>query len=254
MKNLRLLWQGPALYRARSPFSAGETVLLSLLVVFLAVMAGITLLVMLGGAKEQSAEITLSPEKAIWLQLVIQLIVVLLLLRFAAGRGADPANVLALEKAPGGPSAYFVLPVAMWIAFIPLDLISISAAPEQFREDMVALEAILKSVGLLPTLIFAAAGAPLAEEMLFRGFLFGGLARSRIGPIGAAVISSLLWAGIHRYSPLGTLSIFLQGLGATFLLWRTGSLYLCISWHAFNNLIAILLLYFGWLPIAESAP
>jgi hypothetical protein len=251
---LRILWDGPPLYRAQSPWNPAETVLLALLTIFLSVLASITLLVLLGGAKGQTAEIALSDAKAVWLQLVMQLVAVLLLLRFAGGRGADPANVLALEPAPGHPAIYLVLPVAMWIAFIPLDLVSISAAPDQFREDMRALDGIMKSVGILPTLLFTLIGAPLAEEMLFRGFLFAGLARSRMGPFGAAVVSSLLWAAIHRYSPVGTASIFLQGLGASYLLWRTGSLYLCIGWHAFNNLMAIVLLYLGWLPVAESAP
>lgn len=253
MSIFRILWDGPPLYRAQSPWNAAETVLLALLTIFLSVLAGIMLLLMLGGAKTGDTEITLSDTRAVWLQLVMQLVAVLLLLRFAGGRGADPANVLALEPAPASPAIY-LLPVAMWIAFIPLDLISISAAPDQFREDMRALDGILKSVGILPTLLFTLFGAPLAEELLFRGFLFGGLARSRLGPVGAAVVSSLMWAAIHRYSPLGTISIFLQGLGATYLLWRTGSLYLCFGWHAFNNLMAVLLLYFGWLPVAESAP
>lgn len=40
-------------------------------------------------------------------------------------------------------------------------------------------------------------GAPLAEEIFFRGFLFKGLLHSRLGPIGAIVVTSAIWSGIH---------------------------------------------------------
>ena len=39
--------------------------------------------------------------------------------------------------------------------------------------------------------------APLFEELLFRGFLFHGLERGRLGAAGAVVITSLAWTVIH---------------------------------------------------------
>jgi membrane protease YdiL (CAAX protease family) len=88
------------------------------------------------------------------------------------------------------------------------------------------------------TLIVA---APVGEELLFRGFLFPGLGRSRLGPIGAAIISSLLWACLHlQYDWYGISSIFLGGLVLAAARRSSGSLYPCIAMHAVMNLVATL--------------
>ena len=39
--------------------------------------------------------------------------------------------------------------------------------------------------------------APVGEETLFRGFLYKGIAASRAGPIGAIMVSSLVFALLH---------------------------------------------------------
>ena len=50
-------------------------------------------------------------------------------------------------------------------------------------------------------------GAPLSEELLFRGFLFSGLAKSKLGLLGAGVLTSLLWTLLHLgYSIFGLTS------------------------------------------------
>ena len=43
----------------------------------------------------------------------------------------------------------------------------------------------------------ACIGAPLAEELVFRGQLFAALARSRAGFSGATLITSALWSLLH---------------------------------------------------------
>lgn len=86
------------------------------------------------------------------------------------------------------------------------------------------------------TLILA---APLIEELFFRGFLLQGLSGSFVGPIGAVVISSMLWAAMHvQYDLYFMSSIFVLGLllGAARL--KTGSLVLTLGLHATLNLVA----------------
>lgn len=81
--------------------------------------------------------------------------------------------------------------------------------------------------------------APLSEEFLFRGFLYQGLSQSPIGPPGAIVTASLLWAAIHtQYDLYGMLSIFVSGLVLGYARWKTGSLYPPIVMHALMNVIA----------------
>src|SRR2546428_3053980 len=55
--------------------------------------------------------------------------------------------------------------------------------------------------------------APLAEESLFRGFLFEGMLHSRLGAPGAVALSALAWALVHfQYGLDGVATIFVSGL------------------------------------------
>ena len=55
--------------------------------------------------------------------------------------------------------------------------------------------------------------SPLAEELLFRGFMFHGLRNSTLGGVGATVITAALWAILHfQYDALVVFSLFGFGL------------------------------------------
>jgi hypothetical protein len=82
--------------------------------------------------------------------------------------------------------------------------------------------------------------APLLEEVLFRGFLFSGLASSITGPVGAVFITSAIWAVIHnQYDYFWMFSIFLIGLALGTVRYKTGSLVLTFVLHALINLGAM---------------
>jgi membrane protease YdiL (CAAX protease family) len=75
--------------------------------------------------------------------------------------------------------------------------------------------------------------APLGEEIVFRGFLYRGWARSPRAVVPAvAVISALLH--VH-YDWFSILEIFLVGLVLGWARWRSGSTILTFALHAFNN-------------------
>jgi hypothetical protein len=87
--------------------------------------------------------------------------------------------------------------------------------------------------------------APLAEEFLFRGFVFNAL--RGWGVVAAAVVSGVIFGGIHITNYFGepfalaaaslvTLSSF--GIILALLFWKTGSLLPCIVLHAINNSVA----------------
>jgi membrane protease YdiL (CAAX protease family) len=81
--------------------------------------------------------------------------------------------------------------------------------------------------------------APICEEFLFRGFIFSALRNWR-GPLPAAVITGIVFGGVHAGSaPVADL-VPLAGLGfALCLLYqRSGSLYPCIAVHSLNNSLA----------------
>jgi membrane protease YdiL (CAAX protease family) len=81
--------------------------------------------------------------------------------------------------------------------------------------------------------------APICEETLFRGYIFGALSKWR-GWLPAAVMTGILFGGSHVGSapvedlvPLGVL-----GFALCLLYRRTGSLYPCIALHSLNNSFA----------------
>lgn len=99
---------------------------------------------------------------------------------------------------------------------------------------------VYQTAGWRPLLITALlAGAPLGEEIFFRGFLYRGLAESWLRPLGAVLVTSAAWASIHlQYDWMGMATIFAAGLFLGWLRWRTGSTTLTILIHAVMNLVA----------------
>lgn len=91
------------------------------------------------------------------------------------------------------------------------------------------------------TAIALVIAAPLAEELVFRGFMFRGLAASRIGPWSAIVLSSAIWAVMHiQYSAFFLLHIFVIGLLFGWLRWKSGSTTLTLILHGIVNLASVI--------------
>lgn len=81
--------------------------------------------------------------------------------------------------------------------------------------------------------------APIAEEIMFRGFLFRGWVRSESNAIPAIVVISLLFAAIHvQYDWFGILQVFFIGLLLALARWRSGSTFVSIVMHVLANLWA----------------
>jgi membrane protease YdiL (CAAX protease family) len=90
---------------------------------------------------------------------------------------------------------------------------------------------------LLPMFAAAILIAPAGEEVMFRGFLYRGWARSERSVWPAIIVISLLWAGLHvQYDWTGMLQIFVIGLFLGWMRWRSGSVLLTFLLHALFNL------------------
>ena len=86
------------------------------------------------------------------------------------------------------------------------------------------------------TLVIA---APLFEELLFRGFMLEGLRHSKLGDLGAVIITSAVWASIHlQYELFEVATIFIIGIILGYAKIKTNSLYTVIILHALLNLIS----------------
>ena len=83
--------------------------------------------------------------------------------------------------------------------------------------------------------------APITEELLFRGALFGWL-RSRLPSSAAIVVTAALFAGAHLLPTLFPV-LFVFGLGATWVRERTGSTLNSFAMHATQNTFAVLATY-----------
>lgn len=91
--------------------------------------------------------------------------------------------------------------------------------------------------------------APLYEEILFRGFMFKGIEHSRLGPIGALLITSLTWSMLHiQYDFLIISTIFAGGLLLGWARLKTNSIYIPIVMHALQNLLAtiVVIIHLIW--------
>lgn len=111
-----------------------------------------------------------------------------------------------------------------------------------FNQSSDFLTEVLQPPQALPLLYVAVAiAAPISEELLFRGFMFRGIQDSRLGRSGAVLIPAFLWAIIHlQYNLYFIGVIFCMGILLGIARWRTHSIYIPISMHALNNLIAML--------------
>lgn len=90
-------------------------------------------------------------------------------------------------------------------------------------------------------LLIAVLWVPLAEEWIFRGWLFQALARTRPGMLVALPATTLIFSLLHSfYSPGGVLVIGLLGLFLGWLRWRYNQLWLCVLAHAVYNWATVL--------------
>jgi uncharacterized protein len=117
------------------------------------------------------------------------------------------------------------------------DATSASGLVEKTMADL-ADEPLLFALAL-PGIIL---GAPISEELIFRGALFSRLRNSWFGKTGAVVITAALWAVVHGASApwLFVFVIFIMGLLLGWLLLRFGSLWVTIvvhaAWNGFSSL------------------
>jgi membrane protease YdiL (CAAX protease family) len=166
---------------------------------------------------------------------------------WAAGRfGGDRQAVLQLHR--GLPS---IADVAIALAGLVLvlgtyNLLVYVLRPDLFMADVAPFLPMLQAPIWPVTALAVGIGAPLSEELLFRGFLLSALASWRWGFWPAALAANMAWTSFHLgYSIAGLLEVFIGGLYISWLLWRTGSLWLPIIAHGATNIffLAIIAIY-----------
>jgi uncharacterized protein len=171
--------------------------------------------------------------------LIDQIATTVVVLLAAGMRGGSRSPVLSLGPPKGGLLISVMLASSAYLIIRLIETIVASALPT-------SVQGIQQSSVIQPAwpwIMFTALliGAPISEELLFRGFLLSALAKSRAGFWGAAVISNIAWTSTHlpgNWTPI--LSVFVFGLLLSFILSRTGSIWPCVLAHAMGNAIPAL--------------
>jgi membrane protease YdiL (CAAX protease family) len=252
-------FRGPPAYRARTPWRAGYALAATVAIIALGILAARYLPPYLGLDRltaprgpvghpggDQSPEITAA---GLWAVATFQVVAVALTLLACIALGGRLRDALALRAAPRGWRSYAGAILAMAVLQLVLGAIQNLILQHDMLTDLRPF------VGLVtgPDWALAAAvlglGAPLSEELLFRGFLLGALARSHLGFWGAALVSTMAWTALHAgYSAVGLAEVFAIGLLLSWVLWRTGSLRVTIFCHALYNSLIVLALRLVELP------
>lgn len=246
--SLNTLFNGPALYRARTPWGPGSALLMTAIIALgpqlLALLLGAGLAAVSGS--EAARDVirsmdTLASPQMLTLVVTTQVLSIVLLW-LAAGRQNMRAETLLLAP----PQLSWAGCVAAGLALVAVTgLVELamyySIGFNPFEESRLLLEG-LRSPYWWGTVLVAVVLAPIWEELAFRGFLLSALAQSRLGIVGAGFVSTLLWTLMHiQYSTAGLASVFTAGVFLTWLVWRTGSMRAAIVAHAVGNAFALTL-------------
>lgn len=86
----------------------------------------------------------------------------------------------------------------------------------------------------LAFVVFALVGAPIVEELAFRGMLYGALCKSQIAPFMSVVISAGIFS-LYHLEPGRIFVLFVIGVVLGEVRRRSGSTYASIIAHAVNN-------------------
>jgi membrane protease YdiL (CAAX protease family) len=180
----------------------------------------------------------------------------------------DPLmRMMGIVLPPEVPTHYLavvaVVAMAMWacrrpfreyLALAPMGWTDVGRGIGYGVLGLIGLVAMYAAFGILPPIvrmpfttetmqyllrlwILMVIAAPIAEELLFRGLLYRGLAESQIGVLGAIILSSVLFGLVH-YSLGGwprVVATGCMGLLFAWLRWRSGSTSICLVAHVTAN-------------------
>ncbi|MAS91563.1 MAG: hypothetical protein CMO55_00080 [Verrucomicrobiales bacterium] len=153
-------------------------------------------------------------------------------------KAALRAFELIRSKWPAGKLILFGLVGIAWLG-IELILLRLFAPTGMGLEDAIRPEFLDRKFAIANGFLIAGLVAPICEEVIFRGFLWGGLT-PRFGGIPAAVLTSALFALLHGYSQVGLIATFGYGLVFCWMFARSGSLWPGIIAHGLFNIVVLL--------------
>lgn len=142
----------------------------------------------------------------------------------------------------------------LWLAPIAVLIVSFAVDEGILRlvreiagsEIMPTVSAVIAEIATTPgrvvlAILVMGILAPLVEELVFRGLLYG-YVEGRFGGMAALIVSSLAFAAAH-VEPIHVALVLPVGVLLGWTRMRTGSLWPAIAAHVANNTVAVLATY-----------
>jgi membrane protease YdiL (CAAX protease family) len=153
--------------------------------------------------------------------------------------GTGFADYLALRWPSWGNLVIGV--VGLFVLVMGWDLVSRATGREVEPGFMGDVLKSARADGALWLVVIAfCVAAPVTEEFFARGFLYRGWSETALRPIGAILLSSLVWTVLHlQYDWFFLGEVFSIGLWLGYLRYRSNSIWLTVMVHGVNNLAAV---------------
>lgn len=216
---------------------------------FAAVLGGYFLLNILAAGSAERRPLTM---EMLWSGISIYTLMLITLVTFLIVRGVSPVRAFGLQ--PPVPAAVVGLALAAFAATYPAVLVSqqlvevFGVSVSDGDEVVQFLRGRLSASDWATVALLALVVAPVTEEVIFRGFLYGVLRRP-FGAMAAMGATALLFAAVHGNLP-AVPAYFLLAVGLTLAYERTGSLWTPILMHVIFNGISLAVIAFfpEWIP------
>jgi membrane protease YdiL (CAAX protease family) len=163
-------------------------------------------------------------------------------------RGMRPSELFGFDRL--GFLKVFLWGAGLLLAAFPLILASSAVISSLMHTDpqkdsqpiMQLFEHVADPNKRIPIILLAVVIAPLAEEFVFRGFLYGVLKRYA-GAVPALIFSGISFALIHLHAP-SLLPLFLLACVLTLAYELSGSLLVPMGMHALFNSVTLVGVFF----------
>lgn len=152
-------------------------------------------------------------------------------------------GTLSLNR-PQSPRETYSLIAWATVAFMAVSYVfAFTVFRDQFVADLTTFAPLLRSEAWLVASLSIVAGAPIAEELLFRGLLLGWLLQRGVAFWTAAIGTTVMWTLLHiGYSVVGLFEVFLAGLLLSWAFYLTRSVWVPIIVHATYNTVALVVM------------
>lgn len=181
-----------------------------------------------------------TPFQDFGLNLFLAIATVSIVIGYAGSRGGDKALGLTKFKKKYIPQSLAGFGIYL-VSFLSIFFL-ISLVFGEFDADQVQ-QTSFDDVAGFSELLFAFATlviiTPIYEELLFRGFMFQGIAKA-YGFLPAAIVVNGMFGLAHGQLNVA-IDTFVLGVVASYLVWKTKSLWPAIILHGAKNLLAFVL-------------